>query len=370
MLGEQHIIDADCHVMEPAGLWEHYLDPRFRDRAPRAGRAGAADLLLNGEEIHERIAEEVLLRGALHMQKHYREPAAAGFSAASHVASLRRIGVDRTFLYPTKGLWLFAIDSMQADLAAALVRAYNDWLLDFCNHEPGFLSPVGAVSQHDPADMVNELRRVAGLGYKAVFVRPNPIKGRLLSHPDHEPFWSECERLGVAVGVHEGTHARVPTAGASRFTTRFAQHACSHPMEQMMAFLALVEGGVLERHPGVRVAFLEAGCGWLPYWLWRLDEEHEQLGWEVKRNVRLAPSEYFRRQCFVGCEPGEPYLPRVIDLIGEDNLLFGSDYPHIDHTPAALEELLRTNAGVGPGVMRKILWDNPRRFYGIDSVSS
>ena len=131
-----------------------------------------------------------------------------------------------------------------------------------------------------------------------------------------------------------------------------------------MAFLALVEGGVLERHPGLRVAFLEAGCGWLPYWLWRLDDGLHQLAWEVKQNVRLPPSEYFRRQCFVGCEAGEPYLSRVIDFIGEDNILFGSDYPHVDHTPESLPELRRAT-GVTAPVMEKILHDNPRRFYGM-----
>lgn len=365
MLGGQTIIDADCHVVEPAAVWGHYLEPRFRGRAARASGAGDAD------------PAAAARRGALHMKQHDREPELAWRSAAAHVASLRRLGIDRAFLYPTHGRWLFALDSMEADLAGALVRAYNDWLLDFCDHAPGFLCPVGAMSQHDPADMVSELRRVAGLGWRAVFVRSNPIQGRLLGHPDHEPFWSECERLGVAVAIHEGAHARVPTAGASRSTTHFARHACSHPMGQMMAFLALVEGGVLERHPGLRVAFLEAGCGWLPCWLWRLDAEHEHLGGEVKRNVRRRPSEYFRRQCFVGCKPGEPYLPRIVERIGADNLLFGSEYPQIDpttypkidHTKAAPGELLRTNTGIGPGVMGKILWDNPRRFYGLDSLT-
>jgi predicted TIM-barrel fold metal-dependent hydrolase len=370
------IIDADSHVTEPADLWERYIDPRFKDRAPspRAmpppGRPGAANSafgepLWNGERIHDRVSDELQVRGAIHLHTHYRESALAGFDAASHVRSLRRAGFTSTFLYPTVGLWVFAIDSMEADLAGAVVRAYNDWLYDFCAHDRAFLNGVGALSQHDPRTMVDELRRVHGFGWKAVFVRPNPIKGRLLSHPDYEPFWTECERLGVAVSVHEGTHARVPTTGADRFHTRFAMHACSHPMEHMMAFLALVEGGVLERHPALRVAFLEAGCGWVPYWLFRLDEEHKSLSWEVKKNVRLPPSEYFRRQCFVGVEPGEPYVDRLLDFIGEDNLLFGSDYPHIDHTPGALAELFRENRSAGERLLGKILRDNPVRYYSL-----
>lgn len=383
MLQMEGMIDADCHVMEPGDLWQKYIEPRYRDRAPRppvvplprsAGAKGASpaeqaveltsSVLLEGEEITHRFSPELEVRAAVSWFTHYGEPLKSRFDAPSHVAALRKIGFSQAYLYPTVGLLLFAIDTMDPELAGALVRAYNDWLVDFCGHDPSMLRGVGVVNQHDPADMLRELRRIHGFGWRAVVLRPNPIKGRLLSHPDFEPFWAECERLDIAVGLHEGTHVRAPSAGGDRFHTHFAMHACSHPIEQMMALLALVEGGVLERHPGLRVGFLESGCGWVPYWLFRLDEEHRQNGWEVKKNVRIPPSEYFRRQCFVGCEPGEPYLDRIIDFIGEDCVIFGSDYPHFDHTQGALGELLETNTKLGKERMEKILWHNPRRFYG------
>ncbi|XXY17194.1 amidohydrolase family protein [Sorangium sp. So ce216] len=371
MLEGYRIIDADSHVLEDAALWERGVEPEFRGRAPRprrlvvGGQSIVGPLEVEGEAIFDRISDELIVRAELHVQKHHREAAAERFSPATHVAALQRMGADLSFVYPTSAGWTLAIDRMDARLAGALARAYNTWLFEFCSHDPTFLRGVGVVNRHAPEEMVTELRRIAELGWKAVYVRPNPIKGRLLSHPDYEPFWTECERLGIAVSIHEGTHARVPTAGADRFSTRFAMHACSHPMEHMMAFLALLEGGVLERHPGLRVAFLEAGCGWVPYWLWRLDKEYEDLAWEVKKHVTRKPSEYFRRQCFVSIEPGEPYVRALIDLIGDDNLMFGSDYPHMDHTPAALAELLETNASLPRETLRKIFWDNPCRFYGV-----
>jgi predicted TIM-barrel fold metal-dependent hydrolase len=196
-----------------------------------------------------------------------------------------------------------------------------------------------------------------------VFARPNPVKGRLLSDPAYEPFWTECEELGIAIGIHEGSHSRLPTAGADRFESRFALHACSHPMEQMMALLTLIEGGVLERHPKLRVAFLESGCGWLPYWLWRLDEEYENLRWEVKDCVKMKPSEYFRRQCFIAIEPSEPCIGETIQYIGADNLIFGSDYPHADHKPGIIEEAIALEESLSRETVQKILWDNPRKFY-------
>jgi predicted TIM-barrel fold metal-dependent hydrolase len=137
-------------------------------------------------------------------------------------------------------------------------------------------------------------------------------------------------------------------------------------MEQMMALLALIEGGILERHPQLRVGFLESGCGWLPYWLWRLDREYEELRWEVGDRVKMKPSEYFRRQCFIAVEPSEMYLSKLLEELGSDNLLFGSDYPHMDHNPDVVDNMVALEEQLSKPVLQKILWDNPRRFYGLD----
>jgi predicted TIM-barrel fold metal-dependent hydrolase len=137
-------------------------------------------------------------------------------------------------------------------------------------------------------------------------------------------------------------------------------------MEQMMALLALLEGGVLERHPRLRVAFLEAGCGWLPYWLYRLDEvEHRHLAGEVAETVRRAPSAYFRDRCFVGFEPDEPYLPEVIPRVGAGSLLFGTDFPHPDADADAVARAVALRGTISDAVLQQLLADNAARFYGI-----
>ena len=189
------------------------------------------------------------------------------------------------------------------------------------------------------------------------------MKGRILSDRVYSQFWKICEQLDIAVAIHEGSHSLLPTTGADRFNTRFALHACSHPMEQMMAMLALIEGGVLERHPRLRIGFLESGCGWLPYWLWRLDEEYKNLYWEVKEQVKRLPSEYFRRQCYISVEPSEPYLQQIIDFIGSDNLIFGSDYPHMDHQVNVVKDLVELENNLSKEIIKKIVWDNSRGFY-------
>ena len=349
MLNEYRIIDADAHTIEPIDIWEQYLNPRFKDFAP------TPDLTIQGQKIYHKISNQVKRNISL----------ANNFDSESQVKAMKLMGIDLSLVYPTYGLWLLAIDTMPPQLAQEFVRAYNNWLRDFCSYNPQILRGVGIVNLHNPEDMAPELNRIVKFGWKAVCLLPNPVKGRILSDPTYEPFWAECETLGIAVGIHTAAHCRLPTTGAERFDTHFSMHACAHPMEQMMAFLALIEGGVLERHPTLKVGFLESGCGWLPYWLWRLDQEYDELYWEVKDKVKIKPSEYFRRQCFIELDPSEPYISEVIAYIGEDNLIFGSDYPHLDHDPKVVEKAVALEEIFSPDIVRKILWDNSVRFYGI-----
>ena len=359
MLKGYQIIDADSHVLEPHYMWRKYVEPAYKCYAP------SEDLKVEGEEIFYKCSAEVRDNLARHVLREYPISVLNRFDSASQVRAMKHMGVDISFIYPTMGLWLLAIDTMTPQLAGAFTRAYNKFLKDFCSYEPQILKGVGAINLHAPEEMITELRRIDEFGWKAVYLRPNPVDGRLLSDPSYEDFWSECERLGIAVSIHEGTHCRLPSTGADRFNTRFALHACSHPMEQMMAMLALIEGGVLERHPNLRVSFLEAGCGWLPYWLWRLDEEYKNLAWEVKENVKMEPSNYFKRQCFISIDPEEPYLEKIIEYIGSDNLIFGSDYPHVDHGQDMTEKVVALQERLPKKTVQAICWDNSVRFYGL-----
>ncbi|ACB53446.1 putative amidohydrolase 2 [Crocosphaera subtropica ATCC 51142] len=360
MLDQYRIIDADSHVVEPPDMWEKYLEPSFKGFAP------SPDLTIKGKSLLHKYSQRLRETGHQQVSQAYPLSWLNHFDAESQVRAMQQMGVDLCFLYPTTFSWISAVDTLSPQLVGAFVRAYNSWLYDFCAYNPQILRGVGVVNLHDPKEMVIELQRIADFGWKAVFLRPNPVKGRLLSDPAYEPFWAKCEELSIAVSIHEGTHSRLPTTGSDRFNTRFALHACSHPMEQMMALLALIEGGVLERHPNLKIGLLESGCGWLPYWLWRLDREYEDLQWEVANTVKMKPSDYFRRQCFIACEPSEPYLAKLIEYIGSDNLMFGSDYPHMDHKPRIMAEVVALEDQLSQKIVQKILWDNPVRFYGLE----
>jgi predicted TIM-barrel fold metal-dependent hydrolase len=350
-------------------MWESYIAPAFRERGPRLVRteAGRTQITVDGRgcpRITGNNSISVAMREAFGARTREVMGQYADYSAATQIRAMDDGGVDVAFLYPTQGLYTAAIDDLDPALAIAICRAYNEWILDFCAHDPARLKPVAMlVGLHDPVAATAEAARVAQAGFRGVFVRPNPIRGRRLDDPAYEPLWALCEARGLAVGVHEGQGALLPAAGADRFSSFSASHAASHPMEQMLAMLALITGGVLDRHPGLRVGFLESGCGWLPYWLWRMDEHWEK--WEgVAGEPRLPikPSDYFRRQCWISCEPDEPYVGRVLDWIGEDRLLFASDYPHPDHKwPETVETMLAM--AIPDAVKRKVLWDNPAAFY-------
>ena len=371
MRNDVRIIDADGHVMEPRGMWERYIAPEFRRRAPRiepGARLNVDGIIVPRVDGANRVSPAMWQSFKQRIEESVGEYHAAGYTAEAQLRAMDSAGVEIMFLFPTQGLYAASIDELDPGLAGAICAAYNDWVVEFAAAAPDRLRPVGMlVALHDPAAAVEEARRVARKGMPAVFVRPNPIRGKNLDDPAYEPLWTECERLGLAVAVHEGVGARLPTAGADRFTTFFGAHAASHPMEQMLALASFIGGGVLERHPRLRVAFLESGCGWLPYWLWRLDEHWEKTsGVDGEPRLPVRPSEYFRRQCWISCEPDEPYLPRVLDLIGEDRLLFAGDYPHPDHKWP--ETVARARAlPIGERAKRKLLWDNPRAFYGVSA---
>jgi predicted TIM-barrel fold metal-dependent hydrolase len=362
------IFDADAHVMEPEGMWERYIDARFKSQAPRVVRDAGRTWLATGERRSPRPDYFTLaMRSAMTARRSaaIADAHASRYDAASQVRAMDEAGIEVAVLYPSQGLYAAAVADLPGDLALAICRAYNEWIVEFCAYAPRRLRPAAMlVGLHDPEAAAREAERLGRQGFRALLVRPNPIGGRTLGHPAYEPLWTACERAAIAVGVHEGAGSHLDTAGSERFRGFFAVHTASHPVEQMLALLALVAGGVFERHPALRVAFLEAGCGWVPYWLWRMDDHWEKTrGVEGEPELPLRPSAYFRRQCWVTCEGDEPDLARVAAHLGEDRLIFGSDYPHPDHAwPGTVDDIRR--APLDERAKRRILWDNPVELYG------
>lgn len=371
------VVDSDMHVVEPWDLWQQYTDPAYLDQAPKP--VGDPDLPVDlrlefAGHVHTRnnayndASHEAYLKRRLKSAPRFTEYAAQGFDAVSQLKAMDVEGIDQAVLFPTKALLVPWVDGIDPGLATAVCRAYNDWLGDFCAVNPTRLIGVGQVTLHDTEMAIAEARRtVREMGMTAVWTRPNPINGRQLHDPAFDPFWAEMERLEVPICFHCAEGSYLPTFGTDRFEGNWMMsHTADHSLEMMVGMQSMILGGVLERFPKLKVAFLEANCAWVPWWLWRMEEHYELTGeWDAPTKLSLSPQEYFRRQCYVSIDADELPGAQVIDAIGEDRVVFSSDYPHLDSKfPNAVDMFLEM-PGMSDATKRKVLWDNCVALYNL-----
>ncbi|HUC98060.1 MAG TPA: amidohydrolase family protein [Candidatus Polarisedimenticolaceae bacterium] len=366
------ILDSDMHLMEPVDLWERYIDAKYKADAPRGLTSdNVRDLRMAHPDgrywglpaSHNRNSSHHRGHNFKKNQDIYRSHAERGWTAAVQLEAMDIEGIDVAVLYPTRGLQVLSEPAMEPKFAAALARAYNDWLYDFCKTNPFRLLGAGMLSPFDVDEAVAEAKRCATeLGFRAVFMRSSTMEGRNWYDDYFEPLWTTLEEYQLPVGFHESSSSAARQTGDFFEPNFMLRRAVAQPMEQMLGLVSLCSGGVLARHPKLRAAFLEANCTWLPWLLWRLDEGWEREGDIWAPDLGVKPSEYFKNQCFVSVEPDEDGVKYVIDYIGTDRLVFSTDYPHGDSKfPHAVETFV--DLPISADDKRKILWDNCAEFY-------
>jgi uncharacterized protein len=367
------VIDSDAHVVEPRALWEEYVEPAFRARIPKIVKdADGIDRFAVGQapragSIYAPAAMCIpggLSRPDLARELSWDDLRPGSYNPDARIRDMDAEGIDVCFLYPSLALAYPAI--REPEVAAAGCRAYNNWMADFCRSHPGRLYSIAPVPLLDLDAAIAEMRRVRkDHGVRAILMRPNPHNGRLLSDPAYDRLWSEAQEIDCTIAVHGAVGGDMPTLGFDRYRDFFRRMIISHPFELQMACMDLICGGVLERFPRLRFAFLEAGGLWASYWLARMDEFHGKIG-HMAPNLRTKPSEYFRRQCFCSCEPDDVALGTVESLDASDLLMWASDYPHYDcEFPGAVDELREHCAGLAPATQEKIMGGNAARCYGL-----
>ena len=367
------VMDSDMHIVEPPDLWQRYIDSEYRGWAPRGLNEWVMDLRLVGTDGEAWGRTPAMLKerhyGSGHdwakNQERWAPYAERGWTGEVQLEAMDAEGIDVAAIFPSRGLFALAVPDLDPGLAAAIARAYNNWLYDFCQADPRRLIGAGMISPFGIEDALSETRRcVKELGFRGVFLRPNEVNSRNWYDPYYEALWSTLEELDVPIGFHEGGGAALRHVGEQFGANSMLDHAFSHRVEQMLAAASFCCGGILERHPGLRVAFLEGNCSWLPFLMWRLNEHWERYGDVYAPDLTMAPSEYFKRQCYASAEADEEPVKYVIDYIGSDGLVFSTDFPHPDAKfPASVERLLRLP--ITDDDKRKILWDNCSQYYGI-----
>jgi predicted TIM-barrel fold metal-dependent hydrolase len=364
------VFDSDMHIMEPPDLWERYIAPEFRGLAPRGLTSeNVRDLGLmfpDGEPDSRRT------RGTPHYgrnydrnQKLYRDHSRRGWGPDCQLEAMDIEGIDVAVMFPSRGLSVLTRPNMDPRFAAAIARAYNDWMFDFCQLDTTRLLGAGMLSVYNIDDAVAETHRaIEELGFRAVFVRSNIVNGQNWHDPYYEPLWDTLEALEIPVGFHKATGSRSRQTGDWLDPNFGLRRIYAQPFEQMLGMGSFLAGGILERHPRLKVAFLEANCAWVPWLVWRMDELQELEGDVFMPELTMAPSEYFKRQCVVSVEPDEIPARHMIADFGSDQLVFSTDYPHGDSRyPEAVEYFLKLP--FSDEDKRKILWDNCARFYAV-----
>ncbi len=374
------VIDSDGHLQEPWDLWSRYLPEAMRDRVQVFGD-GWFQVAQDSEEYRETNDRRLFRIDDVDMppagpyknvtkptsgrtQPRYQDARTQGWSPKSQLEGMDVEGVDAAVLFPTHGLVIQGIDGVDPAVTTAMSTAYNTWVAEeFLPGGEGRLFATAMIDVRDVDGAVKEARRAIGeLGLTGVFLRPNPVGGRTWYHPDYDPLWATLQELDASVSFHEGGAVRLPQIGPDRFDLHPLWHTCTHPMEQMMAMLAIVMGGVAERFPALRFGFLECGASWLPYWMWRMDEKYEEE--HIDLQLTMSPTEYVERQCFVSIDSDEAPGVFTIETLEQPRVVWGSDYPHHDGKYPVARSTVSSLPGMTPERIRRILHEAPLALFG------
>ena len=368
------VIDADAHFYEPADIWDRYMGKEYYDRRPRVAKVHGKTLFEYEGDLSLGIFDDVLEAEPLfsQMESKFGHAFRDGWTLESRLKDMDTEGWDIQVCLPTNGF--MAPAHSIPEVGTAMCSAYNNWANDFCRDAPDRVKFTAIVPGKNLDEMVAETSRaVEGLGAVSIVVPP-AISDKMWHYPDYDPVWQLAQDLEFPLSIH-GTASGSPNAN-SRYDGKGGafislSEAIRFPFENMMAMGHFIYSGILDRYPDLKLLILESTSGWVPFWLNRMEKycEGRQSVFFDERPLDLTPLEYFKRQCAVASDADEPTIGYVVDYIGDDNIVFNTDYPHPD-APGTAEPLRNMMAQpLSDDTKRKILWDNSVKVYGERLIS-
>jgi predicted TIM-barrel fold metal-dependent hydrolase len=363
------IISADSHVVEPYDLWTTRMKGGpFADRAPHmvehdqhghlfiidglkpapVGLAGAAG----------KSADELRLTGDTTDTIR-----SGGWDPVARLVDMDADGVAAEVLYPSIGMTL--AQSVDRDYQLACIRAYNDWMVDFCAAGKGRLVGLAMIPTIDPEAAVEEIERAADLGLRGAMVPGAPAEGHY-AEARFDPMWEAfaARRWPVSFHILTGAGGGDPTLGSG-----LGMLTVMSVVQQVQQTLGLlIFGGVFDRHPALRVVSAEHDAGWVAHYSYRLDQmwerHHAWLG-RKSEGLERMPSEYLRNNVWFTFQK-DPVAVETRHRVGLDRLMWASDYPHSDSTwPHSLKVIERDFAGIPASDLTAIVHDNAAALYGL-----
>ncbi|HVB80259.1 MAG TPA: amidohydrolase family protein [Candidatus Binataceae bacterium] len=371
-------IDADSHVYEVEETWD-FLPRKFQNRRPipitvppeKAPYMGVdnAFWLVDGQAVQWTWGPGTIQIGTPLTSIHaHRKAYGVGHQSLTDVPqrlkALDDAGIDLQVVYSS----LFGTSlSRDDEFESALQISYNHWIAERCA-ESDRLRWVAVVPMRTPELAVKEIERVKKAGAVGLMTL-GTVGSKLLNAPEFEKIWAAAADHDLPVAVHVGW-----SDPGTRFMADEHMSALniSFTLPVLFGFVSFTGGGILERHPNLRVVFLEAGAGWIPWFFERVDHYHPVAHF-FRNSFGLEPisrerPETYKDRVYATCEADERLLPQVIEFLGESNIMVSEDMPHLEAREGAAHELLArtdlTRAQTG-----KIMVDNPARFYGLDLKS-
>ncbi len=337
---DEVLISADSHVIEPANILKERVAPAFRESAPLFPQ------LKVGESF----------------QAH------PGGSDPSHrVKEMETDGVSAEVLYPTYLLPHFGMDD--AGLQQACFRAYNDWLIEYCQTAPGRLVGIAAISVYDIDAAVKELERCAkaGMSGSIIWQAPHPD---LPFHSNHyDRFWAASQDLRMPVSLHiltgHGYHKKKDYYD-NKGVESYRASVNLKLKEITDALFELLFYGVLDRHPGLKLVSVENEISWLPFMLQQWDYYYRRFLEANPTPMRKAPGEYFKNQIFATFFR-DTVAGHNFEWWGQDNCMWSNDYPHPNSTWPDSRQKLEQNLGRLPAeTRRKLVCTNAVNLFELD----
>jgi predicted TIM-barrel fold metal-dependent hydrolase len=365
----QRILSADSHVLEPPDLWTTRMQPRFRDRAPHLEHEfnGQTGDFLVCDPLRPFNPTSLGCAGIppAELEKFSRGGYAVcrpgSWDPVERLKDMDADGLAGEIFYCGYSMSLFSHPDEEFQRDAH--RAYNDWAAEYASHAPRRLFPVANISMTDPEADLSELYRVRQLGFRGIFISNDPLPERRYDNPMWDAFWTAVEDYDMPVNIHILTRQGGPQVGANQIVDGVVL-----PVPAFRTIAEMITGGVLDKHPRLKVISVENDIGWMPNYLKRLEWYSYRFGPRFPKLNGQNAADIWRRQVYATFQDDVPGI-RCRDLIGVDNLMWGSDYPHFDSTfPKSQEAIERNFEGVPESERELILGENMVRVYDLEGL--
>lgn len=361
---QYRLISADGHVNEPGDLWTSRVPAKYRDSVPRIESFDQGDAwVIEGfaeprpfgltacaglppEEVHEWMRFEDIRPGS--------------WDPKSRVAEQDADGVDAEVLFPSGFPNALVGGTRDPEMHLAMVRAYNDWLSEFCSYAPDRLGGAALLPHRGIEQAVNELERVAQMpGFVTWLIRAYP-HGDTTLEPEDDALWAAVQATGKPLCMHIGLSDTMPPSVAPRKLP-----STGHFADAPKRMIEFIFSGVLDRFPDIKIFLAEVDCGWLPYFADLADDNYLRNSRASLKDVQLSrmPSEYMH-DYFPAAFVTDPYAIENRHRVGVDRMLWSNDYPHITSDwPYSWKTINATFSNVAPDERQAILAGNAQRLF-------